>query len=239
MSNPLLRVDNLQAFYDQSHILQGVSLSVNSGEVLSVLGRNGAGKTTLLNSIMAILHKRTGSIIYGDQEINKLPPYKIAKQGIAYVPEIRGIFPSLTVRENLEIASRRGREGASQQQWTLDSVYSLFPHLRERAQSGGGKLSGGEQQMLSIARALMTNPDLLILDEPTEGLAPLVVKEIEELLTALKRQGLTMLMVEQNLGFATRLSDQIVVLGKGRIRWSGTPELFSSESGIQRTWLGV
>tara|TARA_B100000959_G_C14778211_1_gene540424 strand:- start:171 stop:737 length:567 start_codon:yes stop_codon:yes gene_type:complete len=188
---------------------------------------------------MAILHKRTGSIIYDDQEINKLPPYKIAKQGIAYVPEIRGIFPSLTVRENLEIASRKGREGASQQQWTLDSVYSLFPHLKERAQSGGGKLSGGEQQMLSIARALMTNPDLLILDEPTEGLAPLVVKEIEELLTTLKRQGLTMLMVEQNLGFATRLSDQIVVLGKGRIRWSGTPELFSSESGIQRTWLGV
>ncbi|MBF0276386.1 MAG: ABC transporter ATP-binding protein [SAR324 cluster bacterium] len=239
MSRKLLEVENLQAFYDLSHVLQGVSISVMEGTVLSVLGRNGAGKTTLLNSIMAVLKKREGRILYAGKEIQSLPAYKIASLGIAYVPETRGIFPSLTVKENLEIAARKSVGTTNRETWNLDRVYQLFPQLKDRAQNGGAQLSGGEQQMLSIARALMTNPDLLILDEPTEGLAPRIVQEIESFLTELKKEGLTMLLVEQNLSFATSLADQIAVLGKGQIKWVGSPQQFMKEMEIQHTWLGV
>jgi len=239
MSQPLLEVDDLQAYYDQSHILQGVSFAIDEGTVLGVLGRNGAGKTTLLDTIMAVLKKRRGRVVYEGQEIQSLPSYKIASRGIAYVPETRGIFPSLSVRENLEMAARGYVGPTEREPWTLERVYSLFPRLQERARNGGGQLSGGEQQMLSIARALMTNPNLLILDDPTEGLAPLVVEEIESFLTKLKQEGLTMLLVEQNLGFATSLSDHLVVLGKGKIRWTGTPEELEDEPEVQHTWLGV
>jgi branched-chain amino acid transport system ATP-binding protein len=239
MSKVLLEVDKLQAWYDQSHILQGVSISVTEGTVLSVLGRNGAGKTTLLNSIMAVLKKRKGRVTYAGKDIQSLQSYQIASLGIAYVPETRGIFPSLSVRENLEIAARAPITSGQREAWSLEKVYKLFPRLEERAENGGGQLSGGEQQMLSIARALMTNPDLLILDEPTEGLAPLVVQEIEAFLTELKQKGLTMLLVEQSLGFATSLADDIVILGKGKIRWAGAPSELAKDPKIQHTWLGV
>jgi branched-chain amino acid transport system ATP-binding protein len=233
---PLLHLDDVHSYYGDSHILHGVSLAVTPGRVLTLLGRNGAGKTTVLKSIIGIVRPRSGRIVFAGGEIAGQASYRIARGGIGYVPETRGIFPSLTVLENLTLAARRSPAANG---WTLERVYALFPRLAERRASGGATLSGGEQQMLSIARALLTNPRLLLLDEPTEGLAPLIVAEIEAVLSGLKAEGLAILLVEQKLDFALAFADAIAVLGKGRIRWTGTPAEFAAADEVKHAWLGV
>ena len=236
MSEALLEVRDLDAYYDQSHVLQGISFAIAQGQVVTLLGRNGAGKTTTLKTIMGIVPARRGAITFDGRALGGLPIHRIGRAGIAYVPETRDIFPSLSVDENLTLAARPGNGGG----WTAERVYGLFPKLGERIRAGGDVLSGGEQQMLAIARALMTNPRLLLLDEPIEGLAPIVVERIEAVLTALKESGLTILLVGQNLAFATAFADSIVVLGKGRVRWRGTPaELHGADDDVKSRWLGV
>jgi branched-chain amino acid transport system ATP-binding protein len=234
----LLEVEDLNAWYGPSHVLQGVSFAVAEGTVTSLLGRNGAGKTTLLKSIMGLIARRRGRVVLGGRRLDHRPAHARARAGLAYVPETRGIFASLSVLENLTVAARKAR-GAPARGWTLEAVLELFPFLAERAHTGGGALSGGEQQMLAIARALLGNGRVLLLDEPTEGLAPAVVREIEQLLGRLKRQGLTILLVEQNLAVATRLADRVLVLGKGRLRWQGEQAEFAAAEEVRRTWLGV
>jgi branched-chain amino acid transport system ATP-binding protein len=234
--SPLLRLEDVHSYYGDSHVLHGVSLEVAPGRVLTLLGRNGAGKTTVLKSIIGIVRPRSGRILFAGGEIAGQASYRVARSGIGYVPETRGIFPSLSVVENLTLAARRSPAANG---WTLERVYALFPRLAERRASGGATLSGGEQQMLSMARALLTNPRLLLLDEPTEGLAPLIVAEIEAVLTGLKTEGLSILLVEQKLDFALAFADEIAVLGKGQIRWTGTPSEFAAAEDIKHAWLGV
>ncbi len=236
MTTPLLQLDDVNSYYGDSHILHGVSLAVAPGRVLTLLGRNGAGKTTTLKSIIGIVRPRTGRVVFAGNDMTGQSSYRIARSGIGYVPETRGIFPSLSVLENLTLAARRAPTANG---WTLERVYALFPRLAERRASGGATLSGGEQQMLSMARALLTNPRLLLLDEPTEGLAPLIVAEIEAVLARLKGEGLAILLVEQNLGFALAFADEIAVLGKGQIRWNGTPAEFATAEAVKHSWLGL
>lgn len=236
MSNDLLQVENIDTYYQQSHILQGLSLRVPQNGVVSLLGRNGAGKSTTLRSIMGIVPPRRGSITFQGENIAGLPPYRIARRGIAFVPETRGIFPSLTVNENLTLANNRTRRDSA---WSLARVFDLFPQLYERRGAGGTMLSGGEQQMLSIARALLMDPQLLVLDEPTEGLAPVIIEKIALQLAELKSAGMTMLLVEQNYAFAASLADQVYILGKGQVRWHGTADQLHGAETIKQTWLGV
>jgi branched-chain amino acid transport system ATP-binding protein len=231
----MLEVEGLNAWYGPSHVLQGVSFAVAEGAVTSLLGRNGAGKTTLLKAVMGLVARRRGRVVLDGRRLDRRPAHARARAGLAYVPETRGVFPSLTVLENLTVAARK----APGKGWTLETVLELFPFLAERAESGGGALSGGEQQMLAIARALLGNGRVLLLDEPTEGLAPAVVREIERLLGRLKQEGLTILLVEQNLAVATRLADRVLVLGKGRLRWQGEQAEFAAAEEVRRTWLGV
>jgi branched-chain amino acid transport system ATP-binding protein len=233
---PLLLVEDVHSYYGDSHILHGVSFAVAPGRVLTLLGRNGAGKTTILKSIIGIVRPRTGRIVFAGGETTGQASCRIARSGIGYVPETRGIFPSLSVLENLTLAARRSPLANG---WTLERVYALFPRLAERRASGGATLSGGEQQMLSMARALLTNPRLLLLDEPTEGLAPLIVLEIETALTRLKAEGLSILLVEQKLDFALAFADEIAILGKGRIRWTGNPAEFAAADDVKHIWLGL
>lgn len=229
----MLTLEGLNGYYGQSHILQGVDLTVPEGKVVGLLGRNGAGKTTTLKAIMGVV-QRQGSIRWQDQEISGLAPHLIARLGIAYMPETRGIFPSLSVQENLSLIAGR-RPGS----FTLERIFELFPRLAERRNNGGTQLSGGEQQMLAIARALLWNPALLLLDEPTEGLAPIIVAEIQEHLHHLKESGMTVLLVEQNFRFATDLADEVYVLGRGKVRWQGSSAALRAESDVQHRWLGV
>jgi len=235
MTVPLLSLAEVHVHYGESHVLQGVSLDVPAGGVVSLVGRNGAGKTTALKAIMGIVPVRRGAVRFDGAAIAGRSPHRIARAGIGYVPETRGIFPSLSVMENLTLAAR----GAGEAGWTLARVFELFPRLGERRRSGGGKLSGGEQQMLSIARALLTNPRLLLLDEPTEGLAPLIIRQIEEVLTRLKGTGLAILLVEQRLDFAVSFADEVVLLGKGRVRWRGSPSAFAEAEAMKHEWLGI
>jgi branched-chain amino acid transport system ATP-binding protein len=214
MSTPLLELDGVNAYYGDSHILHDVSLAVAAGQVLTILGRNGAGKTTALKSIIGVVKPRSGRVSFAGNEITSLSPYRIARTGIGYVPETRGIFPSLSVLENLTLAAR-GAQLANA--WTLERVYALFPRLAERRASGGATLSGGEQQMLSMARALLTNPRLLLLDEPTEGLAPVIVKHIGGVLARLKASGFTIVLVEQNFRFAQTVADRHYIVEHGRV----------------------
>jgi branched-chain amino acid transport system ATP-binding protein len=239
MTVPLLAIADLHCFYGESHVLQGVSLEVPVGGVVALLGRNGTGKSTTLKAIMGIVLPRDGTILFEGRAIASEPSYRIARAGIGYVPETRGIFPSLSVLENLTLAARRGVGGSSADPWTLERVFELFPRLGERRDTGGGKLSGGEQQMLSIARALLTNPRLLLLDEPTEGLAPLVIDEIEAVLRHLKQSGLSILLVEQNLSLALALADGVVLLGKGSVRWRGDASEFAEAADLKAAWLGI
>ena len=234
MTDALLRLDAIDTYYQQSHVLQGVSLDVAAGSVVGLLGRNGAGKSTTLKSIMGITPVRTGQILFDGVDLVRLAPYRVAREGVAYVPEERGIFPSLTVAEHLSLVS--GSPGGA---WHATRVYDVFAKLAERRDHYGRQLSGGEQQMLAIARALMLNPRLLILDEPTEGLAPIIVEDIARIIAQLKAEGMTMLLVEQNYPFAVSLADQLYVLGKGRIRWQGTAGELESDAQIKHTWLGV
>jgi branched-chain amino acid transport system ATP-binding protein len=229
----MLELNAVNSGYGETQVLYGMGLRAEAGRVLAILGRNGAGKSTTLKTVMGLLPLRDGQITLDGQAMPKRP-YDIAKAGIAYVPETRDIFPSLTVRENLEIASKRF-DGP----WTMDRVLELFPRLGERLDNGGTQLSGGEQQMLAIARALLMNPRLLILDEPTEGLAPIIVKLIHDKLMELKREGLSMVLVEQNFGFATSLADDVVVVSKGQVVWTGTAEEIRADAEAQHRWLGV
>ena len=232
----MLELRAVRSGYGETQVLHGLSLTAEQGRVLAILGRNGAGKSTTLKTIMGLLPLKSGEIVLNGKPL-PAQPFDVAKSGIAYVPETRDIFPSLSVRENLEIAAARfGRKGAD---WTMDRVLDLFPRLGERLDKGGMQLSGGEQQMLSIARALLMNPRLLILDEPTEGLAPIIVKLIHDKLKELKQAGLSMILVEQNFGFATSLADDVVVVGKGQVVWTGSAADIRADEQVQHEWLGV
>jgi len=231
----MLDLENINAYYGDSHILHGVSLSVKEGEVVCLLGRNGAGKTTTILTIMGYLKPRQGSIRYGGRDIAALPPYAVARLGVGFVPQDRGIFPSLTVRENLMVFARAAGKSA----WTLGRIFDLFPVLRARERNLGFQLSGGEQQMLSIARALMLNPALLLLDEPSEGLAPMIVQEIIEVLKGLKREGLAILLVEQNLRAAFAVGDRHHIMNKGEICFTGTSAEIESNESVLRNYLSV
>src|SRR5262245_2267055 len=233
----MLDLDNVNAYYGDSHILHGVSLAVREGEVVCLLGRNGAGKTTTILTIMGYLKPRPGRVLYRGRDIAALPPYKVARLGFGFVPQERGIFPSLTVRENLTVFAReRGRDGSP---WTLERVFELFPNLRARERNLGFQLSGGEQQMLSIARALLLNPSLLLLDEPSEGLAPMIVQEIIDVLRVLKREGLAVLLVEQNLHTALAVADRHHVMNKGEICFTGTSAELERNDFVLRNYLSV
>lgn len=232
MTQILLDVKNLHTYLSGSHILQGISLQAASGEIVALLGRNGAGKTTTLRSIMRIAPAREGSVHLSGHDLTRKRTYEIARAGIAFVQETRAILPSLSIEENLRIAERPGA-------WTCERVFDTFPHLASRKKNGGGQLSGGEQQMLAISRALVANPSVILLDEPSEGLAPIIVEQITELLLALKREKITIILVEQNFAMATMIADRAVVIGKGRVRWTGTTEELLSAEDVKHSWLGV
>jgi branched-chain amino acid transport system ATP-binding protein len=230
---PVLAVADLHTYYGDSHVLQGVSLRVAPGEVVAMLGRNGMGKTTLIRPIVGFTPPRRGRVTFRGDDITAWPPFRRIERGMALVPQGRRIFASLSVRENLDVA--RGGQG----RWNLARVYELFPRLRERAANRANKLSGGEQQMLAIGRSLMSNPDLLLMDEPTEGLAPLLVAQVGQAIGELKRAGLSILMVEQNLPMAAAVADRVHVLNRGAIVYSGTPgELLANED-VKSRYLGV
>ncbi|HEX9749290.1 MAG TPA: ABC transporter ATP-binding protein [Methylomirabilota bacterium] len=228
----MLQVDSIHTYYGESHVLHGVSLRVAPGEAVALLGRNGAGKTTALRSIVGFTPPRAGRVVFEGQAIERWPAYRIARRGLALVPQGRRIFAPLSVRENLLL-------GARSEGWTLERVFALFPRLRERQAQLGGTLSGGEQQMLAIARALLTNGRLLLLDEPSEGLAPLIVREIGTTLQALKAQRLSLLLVEQNYHLALRVADRVYVMNKGQIVYQGTPAGLEADEEIKRRYLGV
>jgi branched-chain amino acid transport system ATP-binding protein len=231
----MLSLSDVHAYYGDSHILHGVSLELARGEVVCLLGRNGAGKTTTALTVMGYLPPRPGRVVFEGRDIGGWAPHRVSRAGIGFVPQERGIFPSLTVRENLTTTARPGATG----RWTLDAVYALFPRLQERERNLGFQLSGGEQQMLSIARALMLNPSLLLLDEPSEGLAPLIVREIVEVLRTLKREGLAVLLIEQNLRAALDLGDRHYVMSKGQVCFSGTRTQLEGNEQVLRDYLSV
>jgi len=237
MAEELLTATDIHAFYGRSHVLRGVSLSLGRGETVSLLGRNGMGKTTLINSILGIVPHSSGTVVYEDQDISAVPTHEIARRGIAYVPEGRGIFPNLSVKENLLVAARPGPTGRLD--WTFDRIMSTFPKLKLRLGNGGDQLSGGEQQMLSIARALLTNPDLLILDEATEGLAPLIAREIWKVIDIIKETKISTLIVDKNLKAMAKISDRAVILVKGEIVFGGSMRELFSRSRDLNNWLGV
>jgi branched-chain amino acid transport system ATP-binding protein len=231
----LLQVKEINAFYGISHILFDVSLEVDEGEVVCLLGRNGVGKTTTLRSIMGLTPFRSGSILFKGTDLSGKQPFEIARMGIGFVPEDRVIFPDLTVKENLEMGVKRRSDG----RWTLDRIFRMFPILEKRHSQMGGTLSGGEQQMLTIGRTLMGNPILLMLDEPSEGLAPLVVRELTGQVRNLKKGGMPILLTEQNTSFTLMLSDRGYILEKGHVRWDGPVSELKEKPEILRNYLGV
>ena len=233
---PLLKVEDIHTQYGLSQVLFGVDLDVGEKEVIALMGRNGVGKTTTLRSIMGLTRARRGRVTFMGQDISSMPPYKIARMGIGWVPEDRRIFPELTVEENLEIAARGYAQGKD---WNLESVYNLFPDLRAISSRRGGYLSGGQQQMLTIGRSLMTNPRLLLLDEPSEGLAPLVVKQLREQIALLRESGLSIILAEQNLDFVLSLSDRVFILEKGEVKFTGTAEQARSDPELMSRYLTV
>ena len=228
----MLEVRNLETAYGASQVLFGISLEVNPSQVVTLLGRNGMGKTTTVRSIMGITPPKAGSITFETKPLHHLPSYRIAQAGLGLVPEGRQVFPNLTVRENLVATARAGN-------WSLEKVYELFPHLKARSWNYGNQLSGGEQQMLAIGRALMTNPRLLILDEATEGLAPLIRVEIYRSIEQLKAQGLAILVIDKDVKALTRVADRHYVLEKGRVVWSGSSAELAASPDIQHKYLGV
>jgi branched-chain amino acid transport system ATP-binding protein len=231
----MLEIDELHAYYGKSHVLQGVDLDVGAGEIIALLGRNGVGRSTTCKAIMGLVHAR-GSINYRGREIVGLRTDQIAHLGLGYVPEDRQIFPTLTVRQNLELGLKeKGRFG----RWTYDDMFERFPNLRERQHNAAGVLSGGEQQMLTICRTLMGDPHLIIVDEPTEGLAPRLVEQVASLLAEVARRGIAILLVEQKLTIALDLSRCIYVMGHGRIVFQGTPAEFLAAPSVQQQWLEV
>jgi branched-chain amino acid transport system ATP-binding protein len=235
----VLEVKGINTFYGLSHILFNVSLAVDEREMVCLLGRNGVGKTTTFRSIMGLTPPSSGSIKFLGEEIRGKQPFQIYRLGVGLVPEDRIIFPDLTVRENLEIAAKKVPEGKRIGGWTIEKVHQLFPVLKARDEQWGGTLSGGEQQMLTIARTLMGNPRLLLLDEPSEGLAPLVVRAIGEQTLALKREGMTILLSEQNSSFALKVSDRAYILEKGHVTWQGLVAELKSKPEIMKNYLGI
>ncbi|MBI4270268.1 MAG: ABC transporter ATP-binding protein [Candidatus Rokubacteria bacterium] len=230
----MLDVQNVHTYYGDSYVLQGVSLHVAEGQVVGLLGRNGMGKTTLIRSLIGFTPPRQGRVVFKGADITGWPPNRAVDLGMGLVPQGRRVFPSLTVAENLTVAAKR--PGGP---WNAERVMDLFPRLRERAQHRAGKLSGGEQQMLAIARALMTNPDLLLMDEPTEGLAPLLVREVARAIADLKAHGLSILLVEQNLGMALGVADQVHVVSRGRIVHSCAPDALWNDTEVKTRYLGL
>lgn len=229
----ILDVDGIHSYYGKSHILQGLALQVADGALLTVLGRNGAGKSTTLKTIAGVIAPRSGSIRFNGQHIAGLPAHRIAAMGVCLVPEHRGIFKLLTVEENLKLGLRRASP------WQLDDIYRIFPRLKERRRNGGGQLSGGEQQMLAIGRALMNHPRLLMLDEPVEGLAPVIVEEIVAQLKLIKQSGVAIVLVEQNLEVCTQLADRHIIIEQGRVVFEGSNAEFLADDGVKDRYLGV
>jgi branched-chain amino acid transport system ATP-binding protein len=232
----MIEIQDIHTWYGDSYILQGVSLQVKDGTVVALLGRNGMGKTTTIRSIMGLAQPRKGAIVYNGQNLVGLAPFKIARLGIGLVPQGRMIFPSLSVTENLKMAARTGDK---QDPWTLEKVFTLFPKLQERSKNKGNQLSGGEQQMLTIARALMTNPDLVLFDEPSEGLAPVLVEEVFRVIQQLKAAGHSILLVEQDFGMAMEVADYAYIMSRGTIVYESTPEPLMSNESVKSQYLGV
>ena len=235
----MLELENVSTAYGQSQVLFGMTLSVGAGEMVTLMGRNGMGKTTTVRSIMGLTQAHSGSIRFENQEIRRLAPFRIARLGIGLAPEGRQIFPNLSVRENLVATARAARPDSGGKPWNLARVFEMFPPLAARARAMGDQLSGGEQQMLSLARALMTNPRLLILDEATEGLAPLVRAEIWRCLESLKAEGQSILVIDKNVEVLTRIADRHYIIEKGKVAWSGTSEALRSDKEITHRFLGV
>ncbi|MCG8695656.1 MAG: ABC transporter ATP-binding protein [Minwuiales bacterium] len=233
----MLEVRALETAYGQSQVLFGMEFEIRQGEVVTLMGRNGMGKTTTVRSIMGLTRARAGTVTFDGQEIHKYPAYKVAQAGIGLVPEGRQIFPNLTVRENL--VATAGNRAAIDQPWTLERVFDLFPVLAERADNMGNQLSGGEQQMLAVGRALMTNPRLLILDEATEGLAPMIRAEIWRCLAALKSEGQSILVIDKNVDALTRIADRHFIVEKGRVVWAGSSSDLVADREIQHRYLGI
>ena len=229
----MLELHDVHTYYGESHVLQGVSLAVAPGEVVTILGRNGMGKTTLIRSVIGFTPPRRGSVRFKGEDITRAPSFRTVGRGMGLVPQGRRVFPSLTVMENLDVA-RRGRG-----RWTLERVLELFPRLAERGQNRANKLSGGEQQMLAVGRALMGNPDLLLMDEPTEGLAPSLVREVGNVIRELKREGLSILLVEQNLPLALSVADRVHILSRGQIAHSCRPDELMANEEVKSRYLGV
>ncbi|RLA80243.1 MAG: ABC transporter ATP-binding protein [Deltaproteobacteria bacterium] len=234
----MLVLKGVNTYYGKSHILHDVSLRVDQGEILALIGRNGVGKSTTLKTIMGLVSPSSGSITFKGKEISGLKPFQIAREGIGYVPEERCIFPNLTVEQNLLIGVQRGK-GDGAYGWTLDKCYEYFPELKRRRYAKGKTLSGGEQQMLAIARALMGNPELLLVDEPTEGLAPKIVEVVEQIIREINREGVTVLVVEQKLSMVFNLAQRVYVMSKGIIQWEGTPEELQGNEEVRKKFLEV
>ncbi|HOJ52085.1 MAG TPA: ABC transporter ATP-binding protein [Syntrophales bacterium] len=236
----MLQVKEIHTYYGKSHILHGVNLELKEGEVVCLLGRNGVGKSTTLKSIMGIVRPKEGSIIFQDQELVGKTPHEIARLGVGYVPEDRRIFRSLTVHENLIMGLKPGQKNEDAKNvWTIEKIYERFPRLAERKGNKGGYLSGGEQQMLTVARTLVGNPRLILVDEPTEGLAPLIVKDVLEMLASVRDSGVTILLVEQNFKAALKIADRFYVMGKGKIVFEGNTEALLNAHDIRKNYLEV
>ena len=239
-SPPALAVEHLSAWYGAAQILYDVSFTIGRGEVVALMGRNGAGKTTTMKATMGLLPRRSGTVRLNGRDISTLRPFEIARLGLGYTPEDRRIFSDLTVLENLDTGRQKPRtnsDGGSTAEWTPDTLFGLFPVLGEMRHRLGGRMSGGEQQMLTIARTLMGNPVVLLLDEPSEGLGPLVAEKIADTILELKKRGLSVLLSEQNIGFAEYVSDRAYMLEKGQIRWTGTIAELAADTDIQRSYL--
>ncbi len=236
-ATPLLVVSGLDAWYGKSQVLRGVDLQVGRGEIVALLGRNGAGRSTALKAVMGAVVRR-GTVLFDGEDIGRMMPHTIARRGLGYVPEDRAIFPDLTTAQNLVLGEKKGRTQASRP-FTLEDAYALFPRLRERAEAPAGALSGGEQQMLAICRTLMGNPALVMIDEPTEGLAPMMVERVRSLLEAVAARGTTILLVEQKLAIALSICRRLYVMGHGRVVFEGTPEDFAANAEMRREWLEV
>ncbi|MEN3291076.1 MAG: branched-chain amino acid transport system ATP-binding protein [Burkholderiales bacterium] len=237
MSDVMLKIENLNAFYGRAHILFDVSLEVKRGEVVALMGRNGAGKSTTIKAAMGLLEQKTGSVSFMGRDITRMDPYQVARLGLGFVPEDRRVFADLTVMENLEVGRQAPRPGLSP--WTPEKLFELFPNLGEMQQRPGGRMSGGEQQMLTVSRTLMGNPYLVLLDEPSEGVAPVIVEQMANMILELKKEGMSILLSEQNVHFAELVSDRVYVLEKGQIRYQGSMQELAANEEVRRTYLTV
>lgn len=231
----MLRVDQLHAYYGKSHVLHGVTFDVGPGEIVSLLGRNGSGRSTTAKAIMGMVHAE-GVIDWNGQRLLGKKPFEIAHLGLGYVPESRDVFPRLTVHQNLLLGQKGG---AKVGRWSFDDMYAMFPRLKEREHTEAGVMSGGEQQMLTLCRTLMGDPDLIIIDEPTEGLAPMVVEQVAKYLQELKARGISVLLIEQKLTIAMAISDRVLVMGHGAVVFEGTPEQLRADAAVRKEWLEV